>query len=98
LAFLVTEYGKPFSAKGFGSKMREWCDQAGLPHCTAHGLRKAGAVIAAHNGATPHQLMAIFGWRTLKEAERYTKAAEQKRIAAGAMPLLLTGRSQNESG
>jgi hypothetical protein len=39
--------------------------------------------------ATPHQLMAIFGWRTLKEAERYTKAAEQKRIAASAMPLLV---------
>lgn len=98
LTFLVTEYGKPFTAKGFGAKMREWCDDAGLPHCTAHGLRKAGAVIAAYNGATPHQLMAIFGWRTLKEAERYTKAAEQKRIAAGAMPLLVAERSQNESG
>jgi hypothetical protein len=69
-----------------------------LKHCTAHGLRKAGAVIAAHNGATPHQLMAIFGWRTLKEAERYTKAADQKRIAASAMPLLLSDQSGNESG
>lgn len=98
LTFLVTEFGKPFSAKGFGAKFRVWCDQAGLHHCTAHGLRKAGAVIAAHNGATPHQLMAIFGWRTLKEAERYTKAADQKRIAAAAMPLLLAGQSGNESG
>ena len=25
----------------FGNKMREWCNQAGLPHCSAHGLRKA---------------------------------------------------------
>ena len=78
--------------------MRQWCDQAGLPHCTAHGLRKAGAVIAAHNGATPHQLMSIFGWQTLKEAERYTKAVEQKRIASGAMQLLLSERTGNESG
>jgi integrase len=78
--------------------MREWCDQAGLTHCTAHGLRKAGAVIAAENGATPHQLMSIFGWRTLKEAERYTKAVQQKKLAAGAMPLLVAGRSGNESG
>jgi hypothetical protein len=69
-----------------------------LPHCTAHWLRKAGAVIAAENGATPHQLMAIFGWRTLKEAERYTKAVQQKKIAAGAMNLLVAGRSGNESG
>jgi integrase len=98
LTFLVTEFGKPFSAKGFSSKMRQWCNEAGLPHCTGHGLRKAGAVIAAHNGATPHQLMAIFGWRTLKEAERYTKAMEQRRIASGAMRLLIADRSGNKSG
>jgi len=87
--FLVTAAGKPFSSNGFGNKMRSWCDLAGLASCTAHGLRKAGAAIAAQNGATPHQLMSIFGWRTLKEAERYTKAVDQKRIAAGAMPLLM---------
>lgn len=98
LTFLVTEFDKPFSAKGFGAKFRAWCDEAGLQHCTAHGLRKAGAVVAAHNGATPHQLMAIFGWRTLKEAERYTRAADQKRIAASAMPLLVPGQSRNEGG
>jgi integrase len=87
--FLVTEHGRPFSRKGFGQWFRKRCDEAGLAHCTAHGLRKAGAVIAAENGASAHQLMAIFGWRTIKEAERYTKAAEQKRIAGDAMPLLL---------
>jgi integrase len=88
LTFLVTEYGQPFTANGFGNKMRQWCDEAELPECTAHGLRKAGATIAAENGATAHQLMSIFGWLTLKEAERYTRAAEQKRLAAGAMRLL----------
>ena len=62
LTFLVTEFGKAFSDAGFGNKFREWCDQAGLPHCTAHGLRKAGATIAANNGATSRQLMAMFGW------------------------------------
>lgn len=88
LTFLATEYGRPFTANGFGNKFREWCDEAGLPHCTSHGLRKAGAAMAAENGATAHQLMSIFGWLTLKEAERYTRAAEQKRLAAGAMSLL----------
>ena len=38
--FLVTSHGKPFSEDGFGNKMREWCDQAGLPECSAHGLRR----------------------------------------------------------
>jgi hypothetical protein len=32
--------------------------------------------------------MAIFGWDTLKEAERYTRAADQKRMAADAMHLI----------
>ena len=64
------------------------CDEAGLKHCSAHGLRKAGAAIAAENGATEKQLMAIFGWETMKEAARYTKAANQKKLAAEGMPLL----------
>jgi hypothetical protein len=51
-------------------------------------LRKAGATIAANNGATSRQLMAIFGWDTLKEAERYTRNADQQRLATSAMHLL----------
>ena len=54
----------------------------------AHGLRKAGATIAANNGATAHQLMGIFGWDTLKMAEKYTRAADQQRLAASAMHML----------
>jgi integrase len=97
LTFLVTEFGRPFTANGFGNKMRQWCDEAGLPHCSAHGLRKAGAAIAAENGATPHQLMSIFGWLTLKQAELYTRAARQKKMAAEAMQFLVRGPSENET-
>jgi site-specific recombinase XerD len=88
LTFLVTEYGKPFTAAGFGGWFRTRCDEAGLPHCSAHGLRKAGAARAAENGATPHELMAIFGWLSLKEAERYTAAAQRRRLARNASSLL----------
>jgi len=42
--FLVTHFGKPFTSNGFGNKFREWCNEAGLPHCSAHGLRKGGGV------------------------------------------------------
>lgn len=46
LAFLTTSRGKPFaSAASFGMQFRKWCDEAGLPQCSAHGLRKAGATI-----------------------------------------------------
>jgi integrase len=41
LTFLVTAFGKPFSADGFGNLFREYCDEAGLPDCSSHGLRKA---------------------------------------------------------
>jgi integrase len=88
LAFLVNELGQPFTDAGFGNRFREWCNQAGLRNCSAHGLRKASATIAANNGATAHQLMAMFGWSTLKMAEVYTRAADQERLAEAGMPML----------
>jgi integrase len=93
LTFLVTREGQPYTAAGFGNRFREWCDQAGLPHCSAHGVRKAGAAIAAERGATANQLMAAFGWKNIKEAEIYTRQAEQKRLARDAWRLL--GSEQN---
>lgn len=94
LAFLMNDYGKPFSEAGFGNRMRKWCDAAGLPQCSAHGVRKAGACIAAENGATEAQLMAIFGWSDPDMPALYTKKARQKRIAGGAMHLLIPTRLQ----
>ncbi|MBB4185863.1 integrase [Sinorhizobium terangae] len=89
LTFLVTEFKKPFTTNGLGNKMRDWCDQAGLFHCTTHGLRKAGATIAAENGATDEELMAIFGWTTKNQTTTYTKKARRKKMAAGAMHKLV---------
>ncbi len=95
LTFLVTEYGKPFTANGFGNWFRQRCDEAALPHCTAHGLRKAAATIAAENGASTPQLMAIFDWATPSQAEPYIRAANRKRMAGQAMALL-AGWTQQE--
>ena len=91
LTFLVTDYGKPFTAAGFGGWFRKRCDEAGLPHCSAHGLRKAGATIAAENGATDRQLMALFDWDTASQATTYTAAANRKRLTASAAKLLGAG-------
>jgi integrase/recombinase XerD len=63
MTFLVTEFGKPFSVAGFGNWFREKCDEAGLKHCSAHGLRKAAAAYLAECGATTLQIMAITGHR-----------------------------------
>lgn len=53
--FLVTAYGELFTDGGFGNRMRDWCDQAELPQCTAHGLKKAAATICAELGAADHR-------------------------------------------
>ena len=45
---------------------------------SARRLRKAGATIAAENGAPEHRLMAIFAWSAAKEAERYARRPGKK--------------------
>ena len=85
LTFLTTRNGKPFSPAGFGNYFRDCCNEAGLSHCSAHGLRKAAARRLAEAGCTMHEIAAITGHASLSEVQRYTKAADQKRLALSAM-------------
>lgn len=93
LTYLVTAFGKPFTANGFGNWFRERCDEAGLPHCSAHGLRKAAAARLAELGASESEIMAVTGHTTSKEIVRYTRGARQKVLAANAMARL--GENKN---
>lgn len=88
LTFLVTGAGKPFSAAGFGNWFREACNAAGLTQCSAHGLRKAMARRLAEAANSNQQIKAITGHQTEAEVARYTKAAEQERLAKQAMASL----------
>jgi integrase len=84
MTYMVNDLGRAFTINGFGNKMREWCDAAGLPNCSAHGLRKAAAVELAENGATAPELCAVFGWSTLETAEIYIRKANQRKLAENA--------------
>jgi integrase len=84
LTYITTAFGKPFSDAGFGNRFRDWCDAADLKHCSAHGLRKSGATIAANLGATDEQLMALFGWQSRRQVATYTRGADQKKNAVEA--------------
>ena len=95
LNFLMTGRGKPFTANGFGNWFRDRCNEAGLPQCSAHGLRKAGATIVAERGATDRQLMAMFGWETPQQATTYTASADRKRLAAEAARLMASDQMAN---
>ncbi|MDE2444774.1 MAG: tyrosine-type recombinase/integrase [Alphaproteobacteria bacterium] len=95
LAFLLTELGKPFTAAGFGNWFRDRCNEADLPHCSAHGLRKACATRLANAGCTPEQIKSITGHRTLSEVARYTRATDQERNAQQALVNLLKSESEH---
>lgn len=41
--------------------------------------------------------MAIFGWKTIQEAEPYTRAARRKKMAGDAMPLMRRPKEDRES-
>jgi len=86
---LVTVFGEPFSDKGFSNFMAERIGHAGLPErCVTHGLRKAAARRLAEAGCSSKEIAAITGHTTLKEIERYTRAAEQRKLAVAAMARL----------
>jgi integrase len=85
MTFLVTEQGKPFLPQSFSAWFREQCDIADLHHCSAHGLRKAAARRLAEAGCSVHEIAAVTGHISLREVARYTKAVDQKRLAASAM-------------
>jgi integrase len=88
LTYLVTENGQPFTINGLGNKMRDWCDAAGLQHCSAHGLRKASAVAMAESGVTAPELCAVFGWGKLETAEIYIREANASRMSTNAFARL----------
>ena len=87
--FLQTQDGQPRSPGALGNQMRKWCDAAGLPHCTSHGLRKAIARRLAEAGATPHEIAAVTGHASLSEVQRYTAAVDRPRLADEAFGKLL---------
>jgi len=94
LTFLTTAYGKPFTAAGFGNWFRDRCDEAGLPaHCAAHGLRKAACRRLAEAGCSANVIASISGHLSLREVERYTKAADQERMARQGMAAMITARN-----
>ena len=85
---LVNDYNRPFTPAGFGNRMRKWCDTAGLPNCTSHGLRKALSRRLAEIGTGNQGIKSVTGHVTDSEVARYTRDADQERMAAQAIAAL----------
>ena len=81
LTFIVNQWGNAFTVKGFYNWFKKRCREAGLPHCSPHGMRKAAAARMAELGLSDFEIMANGGWKTLKEVQRYTKGARKRVLA-----------------
>jgi integrase len=90
LTYICGDRGNPLTKESFGNAFSAAAREVGIKK-SAHGVRKIAATTAADNGATVHQLMAIFGWTTTQMAELYTKESNRKRLAREAVHTL--GRS-----
>ena len=75
--FLTHGNGLPHKPETLGMWFKDQCVAAGLDHCTAHGLRKAGAVQLANSGGTELEVMAFLAHSTPKEGATYTNRASR---------------------
>jgi integrase len=86
LTLIGDPVGRPIKRASLSGLIRLAVKKAGLPSiCVPHGLRKAAMRRLAEGGGTAKQIASISGHKTLKEIERYTKAADQKTLARDAM-------------
>jgi integrase len=87
----VTEHQRPFTAAGFGNWFRDRCNEAGLPQCSFHGLRKAAATRLIDAGCDVVEAASITGHASLKELQRYIETRDRKKAARRAMNKLISG-------
>jgi integrase len=89
LTLIGDRHGRPIARNTLTLLMRKAAQKAGLPpECLPHGLRKAQMRWLAEGGASAKQIASISGHKTLREIERYTDAADQKRLSRGAIAKL----------
>ena len=96
--FVQTQYGEAFTDTGFYNWFTDKARKAGVPEGRSpHGLRKACCRRLAEAGCSPHEIMSISGHVTLREVERYTKAANRAKLADNAIAALQSSR-KGEAG
>lgn len=94
MTFLMTQYGRPFTAAGFSQWFTERAVLAGVVGRTPHGLRKAAGRRMAEAGATAKEIAAVLGHTSLDEVETYTRSADQSRLADSAMAKLISASGE----
>jgi len=89
---LETKDGEAYTPKGFYNMFKEACIKAGLPHCSAHGVRKSAARRCYLAGCTDEEGMEITGHKTLAEYRRYAGITARPEVADAAMAKVMANR------
>ena len=98
MSLLVREDGSSFDGESLSPWFAEAIEAAGLPDdCVMHGLRKVAARDLADAGCTEHEIASVTG-QSLSEVQRYTKAADQGRLAAAAILKLEQNAKRTRGG
>lgn len=85
-AYLLNDKGRPFaSVEALRVRVQRWCEAAGLPGRSSHGIRKAMAQTMAESGASQHQIMAVMAHTQAKTSEVYTRGVQRRILAADGM-------------
>ena len=85
LTLIGREDGRPLTARSLSEFLGSAIEAADLPaKCVPHGLRKAAMRRLAEAGKTEKQIAAVSGHKSLREIQRYTEAADQRRLAQDA--------------
>jgi integrase/recombinase XerD len=84
MAFLMTRFGRPYSAKGLANRFKAACIAAGLPHCSAHTVRKGTATMIADRHKSEFEIAAFLGDKSLRMAELYTRKRDTAKLARSA--------------
>jgi integrase len=85
LTFVLNDDGAPFTGPRLSNWFGKRCRAVGLLRRTAHGLRKAACRRLAEAGCSVNEIAAISGHKSLDEIARYTRAADQVRLAGQAL-------------
>ena len=94
MLFLTHTGARAYKPTTFANWFKDRCREAGLLHCTSHGLRKAGATRLADAGATEFEVMAFLGHATTDEAKTYTKKANRRRLADSGQEKLKSAKRE----
>jgi integrase len=91
------QYGRAITPSGLSWIMTRAAAKAGLSRkCVPHGLRKACLRRLAEHGGSAKEIAAVSGHKSLGEVERYTAAADQRKLSTAAIAKLTETSDEDE--